>query len=193
MKSLAIIFIAVVLCFGCARVSVQGSKEPIKVDIAMRLDIYQHVKSDIDAIENIVSGPKQDKPDVLDKQSLLGLFIKDVYAQEGLSPEVERAALRRKDRINELYSLEGSGVIGENRMGLVEARDPSRLTASTQKLIQEENNDRMIIYNSIAEKNKTSLDSVQRLYAKRLSGDAPAGAPIETLNEASGSYEWKIK
>jgi hypothetical protein len=34
---------------------------------------------------------------------------------------------------------------------------------------------------------------VQRLYAKRLQNDAPAGAPIEVLNEATSQASWKTK
>ncbi|MDD5729736.1 MAG: hypothetical protein PHN57_01210, partial [Candidatus Omnitrophica bacterium] len=47
---------SVILVLGCARVRVEAPKEPIKVDISMRLDIYQHVTKDINDIENIVTG-----------------------------------------------------------------------------------------------------------------------------------------
>jgi hypothetical protein len=53
------IYLAVMILFlsvGCARVRVEAPKEAIKLDISMRLDIYQHVAKDIDAIEDIVSG-----------------------------------------------------------------------------------------------------------------------------------------
>jgi len=36
----------VFLTVGCAKVQVQAPKEPIKVDISMRLDVYQHVEKD---------------------------------------------------------------------------------------------------------------------------------------------------
>ena len=41
-------FVLMMLCLmvaavGCAKVQVQAPKEPIKVDITMRLDVYQHV------------------------------------------------------------------------------------------------------------------------------------------------------
>ena len=41
---------------GCASVQVNAPKEPIKMDISMRLDVYQHVVKDIDDIESIVAG-----------------------------------------------------------------------------------------------------------------------------------------
>ncbi|MFH0790538.1 MAG: DUF1318 domain-containing protein [Candidatus Omnitrophota bacterium] len=194
MKDYFVTLAAVVFVIGCARLSVQGAKEPIKVDISMRLDVYQHVEKDIDAIEGIVSGEKnknKGKPD--GKQSLLGIFMNNAYAQEGLSPEVEQAALRRKDRIDALYALEKSGAAGENKLGMVEIRDSSGVSDSVNQLINSENSDRLVIYKSVADKNNTSLEDVQKLYAKRLRNDAPAGTPIEVLNQSSGSYEWKVK
>lgn len=193
MKNFLLILSAVVITFGCARLSVQGPKEPIKVDITMRLDVYQHVENDIDAIEGIVSGAK-DKAKPSDKHSFLSNFISLAYAEEArMNPEVEQAALRRRDRANELYSLEAKGIAGENKSGMVEARDALQATGEVKKLIDAENSDRSIIYNAVAAKNSTSVDEIQKIYAKRLQNDAPAGAPLEVLNSVSGSYEWKVK
>ncbi len=160
---------------GCARVSVQGSKEPIKLDISMRLDIYQHVKNDIDNIENMVSGSKeQAKPK--DKQSFLGRFISYAYAQEGLGAEVEEAAMRRKGRYSQIAAAESRGAVGEDRFGMVQVRNGD---SNLQGMVSQENQDRMTIYRAVARKNGASLEEVQRLYAKRLQSDAPAGTPIE--------------
>lgn len=192
MKNTLILLSAAILALGCARLSVQGSKEPIKVDITMRLDVYQHVEKDIDAIEGLVTGEK-DKAKPADKQSLLNRLVPSAYAQEGLSPEVEQAALRRKARVDELHALEARGVVGENKSGLVEARDMAQATGAVSQLINAENNDRMLIYNAVAVKNNTSVGDVQKLFAKRLQGRAPSGAPIEVLNAGSGVYEWTSK
>lgn len=190
MRILCIMFLGIIFSVGCARVRVEAPKEPIKVDIAMRLDVYQHVVKDIDAIESIVSGTSAEKAK---PQSLLDYTLGYAYAQEGLSPEVEQAALRRKDRYAELSSWEQKGVIGENRDGLVEIRNKSLADERSEELIKLENNDRMLIYRLIAEKNQVSVEEIQKVYAKRLQNDASAGTPIEVLNEASGGYEWKVK
>lgn len=191
MKKLFLILGAVILAFGCARVRVEAPKEPIKVDIAMRLDIYQHVQKDIDAIEGIVTGdPSKTQPS--DKQSFLSLFLASAYAEEGMSPQVEQAALKRRDRLNELRGLQAQGVIGENKMGLVEARG-SAGGDSVEQLINAENSDRMVIYKAVAAKNNTSVEEVQKLYAERLGNSAPSGTPLEVLNEATGLSEWKAK
>ena len=185
MKNRLIITGICILCAtGCARVRVEAPKEAFKVDISMRLDVYQHVAKDIDSIENIVSGASQ-KPAGPDIKSSLNLFVSQAYAQEGLGLEVEQAAMRRRDRKQQLSSFEASGVIGENESGLVEVRASAGPDA--QALVNAENTDRMIIYNAVAQKNNTSVGEVQKIYANRLQGDAPSGTPVET------GGVWKIK
>ncbi|MDD5737706.1 MAG: DUF1318 domain-containing protein [Candidatus Omnitrophica bacterium] len=170
---------------GCAQVQVKAPKDPIKVDITMRLDVYQHVEKDIDTIEDIVSGKSTPKP----REGMqLNLLFTNAYAEEGMSSDVEKAALRRRDRKDELVSWERKGVIGENRMGLVEARSGQ----APGGLVSAENADRMVIYKAISQKNGAALEDVQKLYAKRLIEDAPAGTPIEVM-DASGNYGWKKK
>lgn len=192
MRKIFIALSVVILALGCARVSVQGSKEPIKVDISMRLDIYQHVQKDIDSIEDIVAGEKKDiKAD--DEQSSLNLFISSAYAQEDLSEGIEQAALRRKNRLGKLRGFEEQGVIGENKLGLVELRGVAQDEAIVKELIKEENKDRMVIYKALAEKNNTSVEGIQKVYAQRLQNDAPTGTLVEVLSEVSGSYKWKVK
>ncbi|MDD5730569.1 MAG: DUF1318 domain-containing protein, partial [Candidatus Omnitrophica bacterium] len=125
-------------------------------------------------------------------QSLLNCFVTNAYAQEDLSPEVKNAALNRKNRRSELASWESKGVIGENSLGLVEIRSSDKGGSEAAALVQAENNDRMVIYQAVAKKNGTSVDEVQKLYAKRLQADAPAGTPIEAAN-GSGNSGWKTK
>ena len=185
MKSVVIIILGMVFCLGCARIRVEAPKEPIKMDISMRLDIYQHVQKDIDEIENIVSGSKP--------QSFLRSLIKDAYAGDSLSPEVEQAALSRRGRLSELSTKEASGIIGENKSGLVEIRMPQSSDVATQEMVNAENTNRKTIFESVAQKNGTSMQEVQKIYAKKMQENAPAGTPIEVLNEATGKYEWKIK
>ena len=191
-KTIFLIILCVLVSLGCARLRVEAPKEPIKVEISMRLDIYQHIQKDIDAIEDIVSGSKEEtKPSK--KQSLLDYFTLPVYAQEGLSPEVGQAALRRKDRYPELVKWLEEGIIGENKSGLLEIRDTNAADETLKQLVKVENDDRMIIYQSLAKKNNTSVEEIQRIYAERLQKDVPSGAPIEVWNASSGVYEWKIK
>ncbi|MBM3249419.1 MAG: YnbE family lipoprotein [Candidatus Omnitrophica bacterium] len=187
------VFLTAVFSLGCARVKVEAPEKPIKVDITMRLDIYQHVQKDIDAIEDIVSGgAAQEKAKKGGNSSWLHL-AGVAFAEEALSPEVEAAALRRRDRLAELNSLQARGIVGEDRSGLVQVRKSGEASPGTRGLVSAENSDRMAIYASIAKKNNTSVDEVQKIYAKRLQDNAPSGTPIEAFVDSSGRYEWQIK
>jgi len=192
MKKIFLVMLGVIfLSLGCARIRVEAPKEPIKLDISMRLDIYQHIQKDIDNIENIVSGTNH-KANPGDG-SHLRFFVENAYAEEALSPEVEQAALSRRDRRAELVSWQEKGVIGENRLGLVEIRSPENMNPFLEEFVRAENNDRTLIYEAIANKNQISIEDVQKLYAKRLQDNANSGTPIEVLNESTGGYEWRIK
>lgn len=191
MRLFSLIIAGIILALGCARVKVEGSKEPIKIDISMRLDIYQHVQKDIDEIESIVSGAKQES-NPKNNQSRFR-FIQNAYAQEGLTPEVEQAALRRKDRRGELSDWQAKGVAGENKSGLVEIRNQLEASQALNELVKAENDDRLIIYSLLAQKNNTTLEEIKKIYAQRLQNDAPTGTPVEVLNASAGAYEWKIK
>ncbi len=176
---------------GCARVRVEAPKDPIKVDISMRLDIYQHVAKDIDDIESIVSGG--DNPAAKGSQSFLRGIIGIAYAEDGLSPLIEQAAFRRRDRLAALNEWEQKGVVGENKLGLVEIRDKIAASAAVEQLVNEENDDRMIIYQGISQKNGITVAEVQKMYTKKLQDNASAGTPIEVLNAQTGNYDWQIK
>ena len=165
MRMAYLLIIVLFLSMGCARIKVEAPKEPIKLDISMRLDIYQHVAKDIDAIEDIVSGSGEKTPNTR-QGSMLNILVPNAYAQEALSPEVEQAALNRKARRQELVSLEGRGAIGENRIGLAEIRNPEVIDVIVKALIDAENNDRMVIYKAIAAKNGISIEEAQLMYAK---------------------------
>ena len=166
-------FLVATLVAGCARVQVEAPKDPIKMDITMRLDVYQHVVNDINDIENIVSGKAPAKPaDML--ASALG--VGTAYAAEGgLAPEVEEAAYHRRDRRAQITKLLGSGAVGENNTGLLETRGDGGAAG----MVADENADRLTIYRSIASKNSTSVGEVQKIYAERLRSEAPTGAPVQ--------------
>ncbi len=174
------------LTVGCIGVQVKAPEKPIKVDITMRLDVYQHVQQDIDSVESIVTGSGAEvKPIVGQQQSFLDCLMATAYAQD-MDPAVEEAALRRKGRYSEIVSLESQGVLGENSSGMLVVRKSS--SASVANMVSEENSDRMLIYRGIAKKNGTSVESVQEVYAERLQKSAPSGTPIETGN---GSWQTK--
>ena len=163
---------------GCARIEVQAPKEPIKMDISMRLDVYQHVAKDIDAIENIVSGGSG-------VQHALAEFLLQTAYAETLDPIVESAAYRRRDRKTQVDTLLARGVLGENRSGFLSVR--GAVDGNAQQIMDTENSDRMIIYQALAQKNGTSVEEIEKVYAERLRSSAPAGSPVENPNGSWGT------
>jgi uncharacterized protein YdbL (DUF1318 family) len=192
MRIFLILLLALVVSLGCARVKVEAPEKPIKIDITMRIDVYQHVVKDLNSIEDMVSGSKQEPSPKPNQKGELNLFVTCAFAQEGLGPEVQAAVNNRIKRRSLLADRQAKGVIGENRMGLVEIRNPAAADATAQQLVRDENNDRMTIYKSVAEKNGAPLRGTQEANAARLQQDAPAGTPIEVVNEA-GASEWRVK
>lgn len=190
LTALAALFL-LVFTFGCASVEVKAPKDPIKVDVSMRLDVYQHVAKDVDEIENMISGPGTTTASGL--HSFLPFATETAYAEEGMGPDVDEAVSARKSRYNEIVRLESSGVIGENRMGLLEVRVPGKADENTLAVITAENRDRMTIYRGIAQKNGTNVKDVQKVYAKRLQKDAPPGCPIESVDEVTARAVWSVK
>ena len=85
MKMIFLLMVFLMASLGCARIKVEAPKEPIKMDISMRLDIYQHVQKDIDDIESIVSGSKE-KAKPKDNHSLRNFFIGSAFAKISKGP-----------------------------------------------------------------------------------------------------------
>lgn len=189
LAALAALFL-LVFTFGCASVEVKAPKDPIKVDVSMRLDVYQHVAKDVDEIENMVSNSSTTASGL---HSFLPFRTEVAYAEESMGPDVDEAVSGRKSRYNEITKLEGSGIVGENKKGLLEVRSPGKAAEDTLSLVTEENRDRMTIYRGIAQKNGTNVLDVQKVYAKRLQKDAPSGCPIEAVDEVTGKAAWTVK
>ena len=162
---------------GCARVQVEAPKDPIKMDISMRLDVYQHVTKDIDQIEELVSEPKT--------TAFADFLVETAYASD-LDPAVEEAASRRRGRHDQIVSLESQGIVGVNSSGLLAVRGAA--DAATQQLVDAENQDRSMIQQALAAKNGTSVEDVQKVYAEKLRGKVPSGTPIQ---DPDGS--WTVK
>lgn len=183
--------VSLFLLMGCARVSVE-SKEPIRLDVTMRLDIYQHVTQDVQNIEDMISVSPQQAVRAR-KTSWLSFGVQEAWAQEeaGYPSEVKEAIERRKARRNELISWQSKGVLGENASGVVVARTESA-SNDTTALAQEENQDRAIIYRYVAQKNQASFEETARVFAKRIQADAPVGTPIE-ISDGAGGLKWGTK
>lgn len=118
------------------------TKKPLKVDINMRLDVYQHVVKEAESIEYQIYGNNEAQ-----MNSIWG--ISAVYAADSLSEAVER----RKQRALKIENYFNKGYIGENRNGYLKLLK-SDAPYEVKEVITAENEDRKIIYQSTADRNK---------------------------------------
>lgn len=181
-----------IVCFvffalGCARVNLQTEK-PLKVDISMRVDVYQHVAKDVASIEDQIYGAAKE-------QKLNALFtIRTAYAQEH-SGEVSAAIERRKERNPRIEEHVGKGYVGENRdslLAVMEQNVPAELKEDLAALVQAENQDREIIYQATAQKNGADIASVRKAFFDDHYKRAASGTWFETYDSAGG-YRWAQK
>lgn len=173
-------FILSLALLGCARVMVE-TKEPIKVDISMRLDIYQHLIKEVEAVENQVhQGPKKEI------NSLWGINL--AYA----SSPVEDAISRRRQRLPQINAYFDAGYIGENKKAYLELRQEG-LKPETVELVAGENQDRKIIYQDIARRNNVSLAEVEKIFFRDHYQRSPSGWYFQVYNPAANNYIWQKK
>lgn len=118
--------------------------------------------------------------------------VADAYAQ-GASADVETATENRRERRADLYNLEKTGVVGENKSAMVQVMPGHEADAAAKAMVAQENNDRMVIFNSVAAKNGQPMVDIQTMNAKNFQCDVPSGTPIEVPSAQGSAYEWKVK
>lgn len=179
------IVLVVIIALGCAKVSVE-TKEPIKVDINMRVDVYQHVVNDVESINDQIygSGEKQ----------LNAIFSIGVAYAEDFSADVSAAISRRKSRGKTIESYLAKGYIGENRNALLQlmGQAPADKRDSINKMVNEENSDRNAIYSAVAKKNETSQKEVRKVFFEDDYKRAPSGSWFEVYKDNT-TYIWVRK
>ena len=179
-----LIFVLITLvALGCARVRVE-TVEPIKVDINMRVDIYQHVAEEVQSINDQIYGTDMDV-------NFLFSLIEDAYAADNTG--LTAAISRRKNRLKQIEEYFVLGYLGENRYALLELRAqvPPSEEAKIKEVISRENSDRQTIYKATAEKNEISISEAQKIFFEDDYKRALGGFLFEVLKD--GKYVWQTK
>lgn len=142
-----------------------ATEEPLKVDIAMRVDIYQHPLP-------------QTAPAVAGQ------------GRSATSPES-----RRRNRMAEIQELKNSRLVGEGRDGLLVLlqKPPGDYGNYVSKLVEEENADRMEIMRQIAQDTKKPLPEIQRTQAEEWRQRSFSGEWIEVPLPDGTGYQWQQK
>ena len=110
---------------------------------------------------------------------LLSLFISLItvllFVQPGYSASIKE---RMAGRIPAITSLKDSGVVGENNKGYLEFRAAKK----SEKIVQDENKDRGVVYKAIAKKQGVSSDLVGKRRAKMIAQKGKAGQWFQKID-----------
>ncbi len=194
MKKRFLLLVLVFLFLGCSPKVRFESTKPIKIDVTMRVDVYQHIAQQADMIESQIESSVPQKSSQNKPQSKFVSFVAAAYAQESLSPKLQAVIQSRKERYPQLRSWESQGVIGEGYTGLVVLRkkpDSKEDLEKVEKIIADENKDRTVIFADFAEENGISIEEAGIVYSERIKSGAPQGTPLEV--EENGKRKWVIK
>jgi uncharacterized protein YdbL (DUF1318 family) len=176
-KKIGAALAALALLSGCKTPSINlATSEPIKVDIAMRLDVYQH-----DSGNGATTGTTAVAPSTPVKP--------EPTPARGGDPEE-----RRKNRQADIQTFKNSRLVGESHNGLlVILIEPATDYGDyVRRVVAGENSDRMAIMKARAEKEKRSLPDIQSEQAKLWVDRSFKGEWIET-KKPGGTYEWVQK
>ena len=100
------------------------------------------------------------------------------YTIKEMTPEVTAALENRRNRYDKLAELKQQGKVGENNRGYVEAFSDD---GSVKRLVDVENRDRKIIYQTIAEQNnlKDAIGAIEKVFAQTQRDNAEPGDKIQ--------------
>ncbi len=127
--------LAVACLAGCAPTVNLATPEPVKVDVAVRLDVYQK------------TAPTKAK----EEQSNL------------------QVAANRRERSGEIQQLKNNRVVGEDRDGYLDLRNPPadpKYLAYAKGVVDAENADRSFLYLANAQSKSEPLELAERDYAQ---------------------------
>jgi uncharacterized protein YdbL (DUF1318 family) len=155
----------VVLLAGCKAPTVNlSTPDPIKVDINMRVDIYERGGGS--------AAPKPPAP----------------------SADLPAVDARRRARMGDVQNFKNSRLVGENRQGLLVVRDQPEGSYGrfVEKTVAEENADRMVVMRQLAAERNMSLEDIQAQQGELWRNRSFSGEWIE-VSAGPGAWTWAQK
>lgn len=150
--------------------------EPLKVDINVRLDVYQHEGKEGEQVGESTGDEA-------------ATAIKDAKVSADL------VAKRKRDRMEEIQELKNNRLVGENHRGLLTIR---KLPLDdygdyVKKTVDDENYDRNYLMRVEAKERSSLLHTVQETTWKENVARAYKGEWIEVTGDQEGTFVWKQK
>ena len=119
--------------------------------------------------------------------TLAGVSPGAQYEIKEMTPEVKAALENRRNRFDQLQAFEAQGVLGENNRGYVEVLQDN---PEAWALVEVENKDRRIIYQTIAHQNNLTdaLETIEKVFAE---GQREKASPGEKIQREDGRWVTK--
>ncbi len=166
MRRGALAGLAVVLG-GCFGVPVHVSTpRPLKVDVSMRVDIYQHAKQTGDDTPEKPAEPEEDTANATLES-------------------------RRRDRMPEIQRFKNSRIVGENHYGLLTIRERpgGPYGERVEQVVEAENADRKALMRMLAAEHRVAVSRIEADQAALWRQRAFPGEWIEQ-QQADGTWQW---
>jgi len=195
MRKIGLMFGLALLLVSCAVVNVYVTFPQEKIDKAMDgLELQ---------IQPAVPSPKSLAPK---KQSRLspGRFLEpaSLYAETIITSEVkttssiiDEAKARLIERLSDVQGYKDNNILGENNQGLLEVRSTAGMdgkqVSSLQKMVKEENNDRMIIYRQVVQINNMNAADIKKVQVAAAKANRKLAKEGEWIQNDDGA--WQIK
>jgi uncharacterized protein YdbL (DUF1318 family) len=154
-----------VLLAGCKAPTVNlSTPDPIKVDINMRVDVYERGGGS--------APPKPPAP----------------------SADLPSVDARRRARMGDVQNFKNSRLVGENRQGLLAVRDQPEGAYGryVEKTVAEENADRMVVMRQLAAERNMSLEDIQAQQGELWRNRSFSGEWIE-VSVGPDAWTWSQK
>ena len=179
-------------------------------DIHITLDV-RHIQQTASSIEDVVAGEKSlEEIEPKAGSGLLSLsgarlarliaFSSTAYAQDEASalkkmtPQLEKAIKNRQQRAAKIRQYKSAAAVGENKLALLETRPSDLLKEKGEEIraaVKDENRDRQIIYQEIANQNSASgtasvdeLTEVQQAWAEVNRAKSKSGDAVQVPTDA---------
>ncbi|MDP8266401.1 MAG: DUF1318 domain-containing protein [Candidatus Aceula meridiana] len=106
------------------------------------------------------------------------VWAAEKYTIKEMTPEVMSALEDRRSRYDELQRIKQQGKAGENNRGYVDAFSDE---ADVKRLVDLENKDRKIIYQTIARQNnlESAIATIEKVFAQTQRDNAEPGEKIQ--------------
>jgi uncharacterized protein YdbL (DUF1318 family) len=128
---------------------------------------------------------------------LTPLYAETVITSEvkTASPVIDEAKARRIERLSDIQVYKDKKILGESKEGLLDIRPTTGLdgkqSSLLQKMVKEENNDRMTIYREIVQLNSMSSAQIKNIQAAAAKANRKLAKDGEWIQNDDGT--WQVK